>query len=165
MKSYFFIKSAIFSICWLLASSSILLAQNISKEVDDTLNEIGEKMVKATLSGEYMSLMDFYSDDVIVMPDFQPTIKGKKALSDQYKENIKNGVKYHSFSGMVEKRWQHGDEIFERGTFGMAVSSKDFGRPMAYYGSYFQIWQKQPDGSFKISFTIWNLDFNPFESH
>jgi ketosteroid isomerase-like protein len=148
----------------MLYSFPALQAQNLSKEVDSALNEIDAKMVKATLAGEYLSLMDYYTEDVVMMPDFRPAIRGKKELLAQYQEDIKLGVKYHSFNATVEKKWQCGSEIFERGTFGMAISSKNSQKPMAFYGSYFQIWQKQPDGSFKITFIIWNLDFNPFES-
>ncbi len=143
----------------------ILSAQAVLPDVEQNLKETGEKMIAATLAGDYLSLLDYHAKDVVIMPDFRPAISGKKALEAQYKEDMKMGLKHHSFTGTVEKRWQHGDEVFERGTFGMAVSSKKDKRPAAYYGSYFQIWQKQSDGTFKISFIIWNLDFNPFESH
>jgi len=149
----------------LLAAPVILSAQSVSSDVERMLKETGEKMITATLAGEYLTLVNYHTDDVVIMPDFRPAITGKKALEEQYKEDMKLGLKHHSFTGTVEKRWQHGDEVFERGTFGMAVSSKKDKRPAAYYGSYFQIWQKQSDGTFKISFIIWNLDFNPFEPH
>lgn len=119
--------------------------------------------MKTTLDGEYLKLVEYYSDDVTVMPDFHPAIRGKKSLLEQYEKEMEKGVKYHSFSVTVEKRWKKEDEIFERGTFGMAVSSKNSRKPAAYYGSYFQIWKRQSDGSYKMTFTIWNLDFNPFE--
>jgi len=141
-----------------------LRAQSIAPDIEKKLNEIGESMAKATLAGDHKILLKNFTDDVVVMPDFKPAIKGIKELTKQYEEDKKMGAKYHSFTGNVEKRWQHGDEIFERGTFGMAVSTKASKHPQAYYGSYFQIWERQSDGSFKISFTIWNLDFNPFET-
>jgi len=162
MKNMLNLKSILFFCLIFLFSSAH--AQDVPKEIDDILNKINDKMVEATLAGEYLSLMTFYSDDVVIMPDFHPALRGKKAFLKRYQEDMKNGIKHHSFNGTVEKRWQQGDEIFERGTFGMAVSSFHSKQPKAYYGSYFQIWKKQSDGTFKISFTIWNLDFNPFES-
>ena len=147
----------------LLFLFSVVYGQELPDEIESTLNNIGTKMVQLTLDGDYLSLMDYYDDDVIVMPDFQPAIKSKKALTNRYKEDMKKGIKHHSFTGSIEKRWQKGDEIFERGTFGMAVSSNVSSKPAAYYGSYFQIWKRQSDGSYKISFIIWNLDFNPYE--
>lgn len=165
MKQNLIFKSIQVFISYFLCSFTILQAQDIPKEIENELNKTGEKMVQATLDGDYLALIDFYSDDAVIMPDFKPPIRGKKALKDQFREDEKLGVEYHSFTGTVEKRWRRGDEIYERGSFGMAVSSRDSRRPTAFYGSYFQIWQKQKDGSFKISFTIWNLDFNPFESY
>jgi ketosteroid isomerase-like protein len=145
--------------------STPLPAQDISPETADKLKSIGDAMINATLAGNLLSLVDYYTEDVILKPDFQPVISGKKALLALYKQELKKGVKYHAFSGKVEKQWQCGDEIFERGTFGLAVSAKESPKPVAYYGSYFQIWQQAPDGSFLISYVIWNLDFNPYEAH
>ena len=119
-------------------------------------------MMNATLEGNSVSNIDHYTDDVIIMPAFQPAIRGKQDLISAYNKEKKKKLKYHSFNGIPEKRWMVNDQVFERGTFGMSVSTKDDPKPKAYYGSYFQIWTKQSDGEFKISYTIWNLDFNPF---
>ena len=73
----------------------------------------------------------------------------------------KIGLKYHSFSGTPEDIWECEKFVYERGKFGMSVSSKDHPKPLAYHGSYFTIWQKENDGSLKIKYVIWNLDFNP----
>ena len=54
--------------------------------------------------------------------------------------------------------------VFDIGTFGMSLISSDSPKPIAYYGSYFHTWQKQSDGSFKIKYTMSNLDFNPFDN-
>lgn len=142
---------------------SFLQAQNIPVEIEKELNEIGDKMLEAALAGENVTIIDFYTDDVVVNPSFHSAIKGKKALLKLYQYDAKKGVKYHSFNATVEQRRLYGNEIFERGTFGLSVSSNESRKPQAYYGSYFQIWKKQSDGSYKIEYIIWNLDFNPFE--
>lgn len=140
---------------------SVSQAQNLSEEKEKKLDEIGAIMEKLTIEGDYKKLLSYYTDDVIIMPDFASTIRGYEALKEQYEKDKEEGPIYHSFTGTVEKRWIYGNEIYERGTFGMAVSSGKSPNPKAYYGSYFQIWQEYPDGSFKIKYIIWNLDFNP----
>jgi ketosteroid isomerase-like protein len=142
---------------------SRLSAQDISQADRDELKRINNILTKAILDGDYETVLKYYTEDVIIMPDFMSAIRGIDALEKQYREDQKKGIIYHSFSGTAEKRWQHDNEIYETGSFGMAVSSRESKRPKAYYGSYFQIWDKQKDGSFKISYNIWNLDFNPFE--
>ncbi|MBI9071316.1 MAG: hypothetical protein JEY94_06940 [Melioribacteraceae bacterium] len=163
MKTRFFLNSKLLITICLFTSFTLADAQNISEKTEVKLNKLQTIMERATLDGKLLSIVKYYADDVIIMPGFNPAIKGKDALSEAYKRDIDQKLKYHSFSGNVEKRWQNGNEIFERGTFGMAVSSKNSVKPKAYYGSYFQIWNVESDDNIKISFVIWNLDFNPCE--
>jgi hypothetical protein len=59
--------------------------------------------------------------------------------------------------------WECGEMVYEIGTFGMSLVSKDSPKPIAYYGSYFHVWQKQSDGNYKLKYMMSNLDFNPFK--
>ena len=142
--------------------SKHIFSQEVPKPVLDEINQISTIMMNAALEGNNADIIDHYAEDIIIMPDFQPAIRGKESLLSAYKEEKRKGLKYHSFNGTPEKRWMVNNDVFERGTFGMSVSTKDDPKPKAYYGSYFQIWKKQPDGKYKISYNIWNLDFNPF---
>ncbi len=132
-----------------------------SPETVETLNKIQELMEQATLKGDYQAIAEHYTADAVVMPDFAPAIRGKKALLAAYKSQQEEGIRFHSFSTTAELRWQKEDEIFERGTFGMSVTGRKSSKPTAYYGSYFQIWQKESGERYLLKFTIWNLDFNP----
>ena len=142
-----------------------LYAQDIPAGIEKQLNDDGRTMTALALAGDYEEIIEFYTEDAVIMPDFQPPIRGRDALMRQYKKDEKKGTRFHSLTGSVEKRWMRGNEIFEIGSFGMAVSSHEDARPQAFYGSYFQIWEKQSDGAYRISFNIWNLDFNPFETN
>lgn len=163
MKIKILFKSFYFLLIYFFIFISLLQSQTLSDATIESLNEIGQKMTEATLAGKYLEIIDYFLDDVIVNTDFKHAIKGKEALLKVYKKDASNGLKYHSMSGTVEHRWQHKNEIFERGSFGMSVTTNNSDRPKAYYGSYFQIWKQQPDDSFKISYIIWNLDHNPCE--
>lgn len=147
----------------LLSNFAITHAQALTQETKEQLDKIGEIMAKAALAGDYQALVKYYADDAVVMPDFQPALHGKEALSAHYEKNIEEGARIHSVTGTVAERWRCGEEIFERGTFGVAGSSYKSPQPVAYYGSYFRIWQEESKGIYKIKLAIWNLDFNPFE--
>jgi ketosteroid isomerase-like protein len=125
------------------------------------LEKTNRAIERAVLTGDYDSLLSFYTDDVILVPDFQPAVRGKSAVREGYMKEKKAGVRFHSFSATTEKIWSSGKEIYEYGTFGQAVSSRDHTKPKAYYGSYFMIWAEQPDRSLLIKYVIWNLGFNP----
>lgn len=125
------------------------------------IEEINSNIEKLVLAGNYNDILPYYTDDVIISPDFHSSIKGKEAIRVAYEKNKKIKLKHHSFSGTSEDIWECEKFIYERGKFGMSLSSKDHPKPLAYYGSYFTIWQKEDDESLKIKYVIWNLDFNP----
>jgi len=128
-----------------------------------TLQRINSVLDTAILNGDYETLLKYHTDDVILMPNFRPAIRGKKELRELYKKDKKGGIKFHAFNGKSEKMWASGDEVYEYGTYGLAVSSKDTEHPYAFYGSYFMIWEKQPDSTYLIQYLITNLDHEPYE--
>ena len=126
-----------------------------------TLQGIRSALDKAILDSDYETILKYHTDDVIIMANFRPAIKGKKEMREQYKKDKKAGVKLHAFNGKPEKIWESGDEVYEYGTYGLAVSSKDTEHPYAFYGSYFMIWEKQPDSTYLVKYLITNLDHKP----
>ncbi len=166
MKRYFILVFSILIISLLFCNSKETkqpqtIDNKLSAETEKQLQEIGKKMIDAALSGDLLSTAQYYTDDLVLKPDFNPVIIGKENYIKKLKENMESGVKYNSFNANIEKIWQKGDEIFERGNFAFSVTSKYFNKPKAYIGSYFQIWKLQKDNTFKISYNIWNMDFNP----
>jgi len=144
-----------------LISISPVNAQDSLKEVKNKLEAINEARVQAALDGDYEALLKFLTDDVIIDPPFEPIIKGKKALRKRDEISRKIGLKYHSVSGTIEDMWIVGDKIYERGVWGMSITTNDLKQPIASYGSYFQIWRKQGD-SYLIEYVISNLDYDPY---
>ncbi len=128
---------------------------------NSTLQGIRSVLDKAILDSDYETILKYHTDDVILMPNFRPAIKGKEELRAQYKKDKKFEVKFHAFNGKPEKMWESGDEVYEYGTYGLAVSSKDTEHPYAFYGSYFMIWEKQPDNTYLVKYLITNFDHKP----
>ncbi len=126
-----------------------------------TLQGIRSVLDKAILDSDYETILKYHTDDVIIMANFRPAITGKKEMREQYKKDKKAGVKLHAFNGKPEKMWEIGNEVYEYGTYGLAVSSKDTEHPSAFYGSYFMIWEKQPDSTYLVKYLITNLDHKP----
>ena len=138
--------------------------QKVSTEnggVKEKIENVNKELEKLVLAGNYYDILPYYTEDIVICPDFESEIKGKDAIKAIYDKNKKEGLKHHSFSGTIKEIWECKNLVYERGTFGMSVSSKDHPKPLAYYGSYFTIWKKDDDGSLKIKYIIWNLDFNP----
>jgi ketosteroid isomerase-like protein len=132
------------------------------KDIRTMIESIGEKLVKASLEGDYETILSYHTEDVIVMPDFHPMLRGKKALRESYEDSKRRGSKIHSLSGTPSDFWICGDMAFELGTFGLSASSNESPHPVALHGSYFEIWEKTGN-TYKIKFSTWNLDYNPWE--
>jgi len=88
-----------------------LIAQDRLQEIVAQIKEINRILEKATLEGDYETLLKYYDEDVIVKPDFSPEIKGKSAMREQYRKDKQKGVRFHSFNGVVEALWYCGDEV------------------------------------------------------
>jgi ketosteroid isomerase-like protein len=144
--------------CSLVIASD--LGNPVSSDIQEELNAIGAELEKAALSNDYKSILKHYSDDVIVMADFQEPIRSKKSLKAIYEKEAQRMLRYHSISGTAEKRWEVNGYIYEYGSFGMTVSSRDEKKPSGYFGSYFQIWERS-DSTYKLKYIIWNLDHYP----
>jgi ketosteroid isomerase-like protein len=128
---------------------------------EEALKEIGEQIQKAVLENDYETQLKFYAEDAVCVPSFQHALKGKREIRQAYMEQKKKGVKFHSFNANIDKIWKCDNEIYEYGTFGFAVSSRETKHPYAFTGSYFTIWEKQSDASYLIKYIISNYDFNP----
>lgn len=134
---------------------------NKSLNIEDALKETNQQIEKAVYANDYETLLKYYADDVVCASDFQPAIKGKNAVKENFMKQKKEGTKFHSFHADVEKMWEDENNIYEYGTYGLSVSSKATTHPYAFTGSYFMIWEKQKDKSYLIKYLISNLDFNP----
>ena len=134
-------------------------------------DEKWRKMIESSNDNVYVALMNYdteailsiFDDNAIFMGPMEPTVEGKKALKKKLLENKEKGVKYQSMNGNILNIWGCDDYIYERGTIAFSLTAEGMNHPVAYYGSYFTVWLKQKDGSYKIKYHIWNLDFNPWE--
>lgn len=134
---------------------------NESSLLESVLMETNKKIEEALYESDYDTLLKFYTDDAIVVSDFQPAIKGKEAIRASYSKQKKEGTKFHSFNAKADKFWKVNNDIYEYGTYGLSVSSNETKHPYAFTGSYFMIWEKQKNDAYLIKYLISNLDFNP----
>ena len=156
----FIIVALLFCLFLSLSSEDKGMENSVSQKVEATLNKITDTMEQAALESDHPTILKYYTDDLIIMPNFREPVRGKNALKALYAMEKEQNMKYHSFSSQVEKRWEVDGDIYEYGSFGMSFSFNAVEKPFAYYGSYFQIWELV-EGSYKIKYAIWNLDHNP----
>ncbi len=170
MKRFHFIFALIFS-CLLLtliscknkdSESNLTTKQKVITDSLAQLQEIDRILNKAVLNGDYETILKYYTEDIVILANSIPAIKGKEAVRALYEKDRKKGLKFHAFSGKPDKMWSCDDKVYEYGTYGMAVSSYETKHPYGFAGSYFTIWQKQKDGSYLMEFVMTNLDHEPY---
>ncbi len=156
-------KTGLFIIVMLVLSSGISLAQQTLQDVRREIERLDAAIEKVVLDNDYDAQLEYFTDDVIIDPPFDPPIRGKQALREAFERNKKEHVTYHSFKTNTEDLWVCGDKVYARGTGRMTISSLQTKEPKGIYGSFFVIWEKQKDGSYKIAFQVFTLDVNPFK--
>lgn len=128
------------------------------KIVDDLNRKYNQSLMKLDVE----SIISMLDDNVILMPIFKPTIEGKAEARRDLEESIEAGIQIHSASTNTIELWKADDRIYERSTFGVSISTYETRRPFAFYGSSFTVYVRQSDGSYKVKYSISNLDHNPF---
>ena len=161
-------KSAIINLTQRLASElgshGISVNAIAPGRIETTLAKLtSDEMNKAMIAGDLEASIRYYDKDVIVMPNFKPMIKGRRALMKDMKKDEKAGLKFHSYHSTITDIWQSGDLVHEMGTYSISLSTPEMPQPIADNGTYFSIWQKQLKGSYKVIFFMWNTDVDPWE--
>jgi ketosteroid isomerase-like protein len=144
-----------------LLLSTMISAQLISNEEDKKLREIieplNEKFVNSIMENNLESYLSLYTEDAVVMLPFMSTLNGRNALTVHWHNKMTRGEYIESANVITLDIWSSGNLIYERGSY--QITFKKFeNKPRAVYGSYFSVWVKQPDGSYKMKYDISNLD-------
>ncbi len=113
-------------------------------------------------TGDVAAMAALRTDDVVRMPPDEPVSRGKQAVEDFFR-----GV-FEQFS--VEGTWpvEGTEEIvvadgwaFHLSEYILRITPKAGGEAIEELGKIIVIWQKQPDGSWKIAREIWNRNNRP----
>jgi ketosteroid isomerase-like protein len=93
--------------------------------------------------------------DVVLMPPHQPPVSGPQGVINWFGGVVKQartvGVDIKEREVIVA-----GDFGIERGAFVWKVAPTAGGSPIEDHGSFLALWQRQPDGAWKVKRNIWN---------
>ena len=103
------------------------------------------------------TVLSFFADDASRFPPNASIITGKEAIRARVSE---------AYSGpRVAISWQttkvevsgSGDLAYSHGTYEETVNDPE-GNPVTDKGKWVTVWEKQPDGTWKVVVDIWNTD-------
>jgi len=119
-------------------------------EAQEAVKEINARFSEAFNRGNATAIASFYAQDAAVLAPNQPTIRGRKAVEESFEEAIRE------FGGKmriepVEIR-AAGDLAYQWANYSTT------GGKRSVVGKFVEIYDRQPDGSWKIRLTIHNSD-------
>jgi ketosteroid isomerase-like protein len=141
--------------------SSLCFSQDTSelkKKIQTMCDEYSQKMI----AGDMSTLWPFYSDDIISMPSYEPTLRGLDAVKSSYDKMNESGMKMTKFALTVTDVLQSGDFVVEIGTYTLTMEGGMLPAPWDDHGKYMNLWETQDDGSMKLKVETWNTDVNPW---
>lgn len=140
--------------------STSALAQEVEK-VKTKVEALNKVFIQAMLDNDTEKMLSLYTEDIISMPSYQPTVKGIAKVRELSEMQIKSGWKTTHFTLSVTDIIVQGNLVIEIGNYDMKMSGPDVPE-WADNGKYITIWEEQKDGSLKIKVETWNTDTNPW---
>jgi len=144
-----------------LFGASIIYAQDMS-DMKSKLQTMCDEFSKRMVSGDMTGMWDYYTNDVISLPSYEPMVKGLDAVKANYEKMKESDMKMTDFSLTVTDVMQSGDFVVEIGTYKLKMEMPGMEEPIDDHGKYLNIWQTQEDGSMKLKAETWNTDVNPW---
>ena len=142
--------------------TSLVNAQDMS-ELKKKVQMMNDKYAEQMVNGDMSSLWDYYTDDIISMPSYEPMIKGLEACKMSAEKMEKSGMKITAFSTTSTDVMQSGNLVVDIGTYKITMTMPQMGdKPWDDHGKYLNIWEMQADGSMKLKVETWNTDVNPW---
>ena len=149
------------SVITFLFISSGIFAQDVQK-VKSKIEENNKIYTKAMIDNDMDKMLSMYTDDIISMPSYQPTVKGIAKVRELSEVQAKSGWKTTHFVLSITDIIVQGNLAIEIGNYDMKMSGPDVPE-WADHGKYLTIWEEQKDGSMKIKVETWNTDTNPWQ--
>lgn len=104
---------------------------------------------KADERGDANAVASNYASDAITAYEGEPTQRGHdaiaRAIADRFAKTTLSNVSFRTDDLMI-----HGDMAVELGTATVTTTPKSGGKATVHTTRYMTVWQKQPDGSWKV---------------
>jgi len=142
--------------------TSLVYSQDMS-ELKKKVQMLNDKYAEQMVAGDMSSLWDYYTDDVISMPSYEPMIKGLEACKMSAQKMEESGSKITAFSTKTTDVMKSGNFVVDIGTYKITMTIPGMDMPWDDHGKYLNIWEMQDDGSLKLKVETWNTDTNPWE--
>jgi uncharacterized protein (TIGR02246 family) len=142
-----------------MGGESAAAPAGLSAEDEAAVRAVDTEWARAATAGDGSALAALYASDATLLPSNEPVVTGEAVK--KYWVDFTNG-----FSGPTEMTTTsvegRGDLAYLVGTITQTLTPKKAGAKALHYdGKYVTVVKKQPDGSWKIIYDIWNENAPP----
>ncbi len=117
------------------------------------LEEAFGKFMEAALAEDAAGVAERYAPDAVLIPPDHPVIRGREAIRVFFQANFAR-YEVEDAGLTVDEINVCGDWAFARGSVALSVTSQ---KTKAFaINRFLAVYQKQPDGSWRIARDIWN---------
>ncbi len=127
----------------------------LSAEDVVAIKALGPALDETALAGDWKTLVELFTEDVVMMGPNSPIIQGRSALMEMI-ESSRMTVTEHVVE-LVEVDG-YGDIAYGRATWKETFSIEGVAEPIKEEGKILGIFRKQPDSSWLIAVWMWNSD-------
>lgn len=122
------------------------------------IREADQAWAKATSAGDAAAITAFYASDAVLMPPGSPAIKGSEEIG-KFFTSMTSAVS-GPFELTTTAVQGNGDLALSTGEYTATLTPKQKGaKPLPVeHGKYLGVMKKQPDGSWKLIYDIWNAN-------
>jgi uncharacterized protein (TIGR02246 family) len=120
--------------------------------IESQLAKFRDAMVK----GDTVGMMSVYTEDAIILSAGMPMVRGRAAINQMH-AGLFSQFSVTAASLNPQDVIVTGDYAIETGTYSMTMQPKA-GKAIEDVGKYVAVWQKQPDGSWKMIRDAFNSD-------
>ncbi len=135
--------------------SPTLLAEETRAADVRTIESVFKAYKKTLENGDLEAWLALWTDDLVQMPDGAPSRIGKPELRVRTRDMLAVWSLEFGAEDTQEVRVA-GDWAFSRGTYTATFTPRAGGRPFMVDGKFLTIFQRLPDGTWKIHRDIFN---------
>ncbi len=125
----------------------------------EAIDELRAEYASAINSSDVDGLSAVWTSDGVFMPPNEPSVTGKEAVQSLWQKRFDQNTYGLTFAsdGVVVS----GDWAFDRGIATGTVTPKAGDQPVYFDNKYIAVYQRQPDGSWKYQYVIYNSNNPP----
>ena len=119
------------------------------------LNDV--QWLNAAQAKDVDTVLSFWADDGSAFPPNAPIVTGKEAIRARLSEEYSGQDFAFSWQTTKVEVSRSGDLAYSHGTYEETVNDRE-GNPVTNKEKWVTVYEKQPDGTWKVVADIWNSD-------